>query len=180
MGWPIGDVLRTFRLAPGALPHSGMRLGDVPAVSMALRRVDRLRAANIAGVPWKFARKLARPPSGFHRGWAEKRGVYTPLDFFGFGRAGGYGWSIVQRRRSQATAGSARTRQGTLGSLDSPFAAASSDEGRCEPERRRKPRPPRHSAVASNKPCIRNAPQQSSRHHGGVDCVPYCASATAS
>ena len=26
----------------------------------------------------------------------------------------------------------------------------------------------------------RNAPQQSSRHHGGVDCVPHCASATAS
>ena len=63
--------LGTFRLAPGALPHSGMRLGDVPAVSMALRRVDRLRAANIAGVPWKFARKLARPPDCFRDGWAE-------------------------------------------------------------------------------------------------------------
>ena len=92
----------------------------------------------------------------------------------------GYGRRHSLRRRSWVTAGSARTRQGTLGSLEPPFAAASSDEGRCEPERRRKPRPPRHSAVASNKPCIRNAPQQSSRHHGGVDCVPYCASATAS
>ena len=51
--------------------------------------------------------------------------------------------------------------------------AASSDDGHCEPERRRKPRPPRRSAVASRQPCTRNAPQQSSRHLGGVDCVAY-------
>ncbi len=45
---------------------------------------------------------------------------------------------------------------------------ASSDEGHCEPERRRKPRPPRRSAVPSHQSRPRNAPQRASRHHGGA------------
>ena len=52
--------------------------------------------------------------------------LFVPDDFR-FGRAGNGRYRLL-RWRSWATAGSARTRQGTLGSLDSPFAAASSDE----------------------------------------------------
>ena len=63
-----------FRDIPAECPARWLvmeRFRHVPAVSMALRRVDRLRAANIAGVPWKFARKLARPPDCVRDGWAE-------------------------------------------------------------------------------------------------------------
>ena len=49
----------------------------VPAVSMARRRVDRLRAANIAASPWKFARKLARPPDCV-RNACQKIGCFRP------------------------------------------------------------------------------------------------------
>ena len=49
----------------------------VPAVSMARRRVDRLRAANIAAAPWKFARKLARPPDCV-RNTRQKIGDFRP------------------------------------------------------------------------------------------------------
>ena len=49
-------------------------------------------------------------------------GLFVP-DVFRFGRAGN-GRYRLRRWRSWAAAGSARTRQGTLGSLDSPFAAA--------------------------------------------------------
>ena len=42
-------------------------------------------------------------------------------------------------------------------------AAAPSDDGHCEPKRRRKPRPPRRSAVTSHQPRPRNAPQRASR-----------------
>ena len=49
----------------------GKREVSVPAVSMARRRVDRLRAANIAAAPWKFARKSARPPSCVRVTWIQ-------------------------------------------------------------------------------------------------------------
>ena len=81
------------------------------------------------------------------------------------------------RPPSLATAGSARTRQGTLGSLDSPSAAASSDERRFFTRRRRKPRPSRRCAVASNNAHSRNAPQRASADHRRAARVGYCASA---
>ena len=91
------------------------------------------RAFNFAAAPWKFARKLAaRPTASAERG-QKKRGVFAPLDFW-FGRAGvtaegsEHFSAHALCTAAQAPAGSARTRQGTLGSLDSPFAAASSDE----------------------------------------------------
>ena len=51
--------------------------------------------------------------------------------------------------------------------------AAPSDDGHCEPERRRKPRPPRRSAVASRQPCTRNAPQRASADHRRAARVAY-------
>ena len=128
---------------------------------------------------FKFARKLARPPDCVRGRWMRFWELSSLLIFW-FGRAGGYGQRLFQRRRSWATAGSARTRQGTLGSLEPPFAAASSDEGRCEPGRRRKPLPQWRSAVASNHPCARNASQRASADHRRAARVPYCASAVVS
>ena len=119
----------TFRLFP-------MRGGELTACG----------AVNIAAAHWKFARKLARPPSCVRVTWAQS-GRFRPCCFpvraggvtdGGFGQFAvllpGSGVRSVEPRpflfaeRAGATAGSARTRQGTLGSLDSPFAAASSDE----------------------------------------------------
>ncbi len=154
-------------------------------------------------------------------------GAFVPTDSW-FGRVEVTDEGLSFRRTSQTTAGSARTRQGTSGSLEPPFAAAPSDDGHCEPrtpgasrdqrlktrvfkslcenrtrhlggvdcvayarqqlraasgrlpplrdghcepKRRRKPRPPRRSAVASHQPYTRNAPQRASRHHGGADRV---------
>ena len=45
------------------------------------------RAVNIAAAHWKFARKLARPPSWFHVTWAAVREGFVPT-VFRFGRAG--------------------------------------------------------------------------------------------
>ena len=74
--------------------------------------------------------------------------------------------------RAMGTLGAAQTRQGTSGSLDSPFAAASSGETGCEPKNAgAAPRPSRGCAVSSYLPFPRNAPQQSSRDHRGEDCV---------
>ena len=72
-------------MAFGAL-RRGTREVSVPAVSMARRRVDRLRAANIAAAPWKFARKLARPPDCV-RNARQKMEAFVPDDS-DFGRAG--------------------------------------------------------------------------------------------
>ena len=60
-------------------------------------------------------------------GFAGNLGLFVP-DVFRFGRAGN-GRNILLRWRSWAAAGSARTRQGTLGSLDSPFAATFLNRG---------------------------------------------------
>ncbi len=103
-------------------------------------------AFNFAAAPWKFARKLAARPTGSARhGW--KIGVFRPCCFLDSGGLGLRTNAIAHfsalaplrfvgtthphahlRPTSKATAGSARTRQGTLGSLDPPFAAAPSDE----------------------------------------------------
>ncbi len=67
----------------------------VPAVSMARRRVDRLRAANIAAAPWKFARKSARPPSCVRVTWIQSES-FRPY-CFPVRAGGGYGrrfWAI--------------------------------------------------------------------------------------
>ena len=103
-------------------------------------------AFNFAAAPWKFARKLAARPTGSARhGW--KIGMFRPCRFLDSGGLGLRTNAFAHfsalaplrfvgtthphahlRPTSKATAGSARTRQGTLGSLDSPFAAAPSDE----------------------------------------------------
>ena len=80
----------------GAL-RMGTREVSVPAVSMARRRVDRLRAANIAAAPWKFARKLARPPSCVRIAWIQSES-FRPYCFLvraGRGTDGGFGQFAV-------------------------------------------------------------------------------------
>ena len=89
------------------------------------------RAANFAAAPCEFARKLAARPHGSARGGREKGALVRLL--FWVGRAG-------------VTLGAAQTRQGTLGSLDSPFAAASSGETGCEPKTQAQPRDHRGTA----------------------------------
>ena len=103
-------------------------------------------AFNFAAAPWKFARKLtARPTGSARHGW--KIRMFRPCRFLDSGGLGLRTNAFAHfpmhaplccvgtthpharlRPTSQATAGSARTRQGTLGSLDSPSAAAPSDE----------------------------------------------------
>ena len=61
-------------------------VGDVPAVSMARRRIERLRGVQFAAVPWKFARKSARPPDWFCGGGRKKEAGYASWDLV---RAGG-------------------------------------------------------------------------------------------
>ena len=111
--------------------------------------------------------------------WLSGGYLVSSLLVLGSGGRRGYGRRHFFRRRSWAATGSARTRQGTLGSLEPPFAAASSDDGRFFPQGRRKPRPARRSAVGYEQPRTRNVPQRTSRHHGGAVRVCYCASATA-
>ena len=114
-------------------------------------------AANFAAAPCEFARKLAARPHGSAGGWAGDGALVRLL--FWVGRAG-------------VTLGAAQTRQGTSGSLDSPFAAASSGETGCEPKNAgAAPRPSRDCAVSAYLPFPRNASQQSSRDHRGEDCV---------
>ena len=103
-------------------------------------------AFNFAAAPCKFARKLAARPTGSARhGW--KIGMFRPCCFLDSGGLGLRTNAFAHfsalaplrfvgtthphahlRPTSKATAGSARTRQGTLGSLDPPSAAAPSDE----------------------------------------------------
>ena len=104
------------------------------------------RAFNFAAAPWKFARKLAAPPTGSTRhGWTIE--AFRPYRFLDSGGLGLRTNALAHfsalaplrfvgtthphahlRPTGKATAGSARTRQGTLGSLDPPSAAAPSDE----------------------------------------------------
>ena len=116
-------------------------------------------------------------PARLRPRWLGGGYLVSSLLVLGSGGRRGYGRRHFFRRRSWVTAGSARTRQGTLGSLEPPFAAASSDDGRFFPQGRRKPRPARRSAVGYEQPHTRNAPQRTSRHHGGAARVAHCASA---
>ena len=147
------------------------------------------RADNNAATPRKFARKLAARPtySAQHRREIERFRPYCFPDSGGLGlrqtllrifprlfRSVSLDRHIHtphHRPSSQVTLGSAQTRQGTLGSLDSPFAAASSTERRSALNRRRKPRPSRRSAVISYFAPTRNAPQRSSADHRRADRV---------
>ena len=142
----------------------------VPAVSENHPPVDRLLGGQHCGWLSEIRSEVSAPARLCPRNVDAIWGAFVPTDSW-FGRAEVTDEGLSFRRTSQATAGSARTRQGTSGSLEPPFAAAPSDDGHCEPKRRRKPRPPRHSAVASHQPHTRNVSQQSSRHLGGVDCV---------
>ena len=150
--------------------------GGVPAVSNARRRVDRLQGGQHCRRALEIRSEVSAPALMVPRYLGTVRKVSSLL----FSGSGGLGLRVEALRifrafhlrpPSLATAGSARTRQGTLGSLDSPSAAASSDERRFFTRRRRKPRPSRRSAVSSLFASTRNAPQRSSRHHGGADRV---------
>ena len=141
--------------------------GNVPAVSMALRRVDRLRAANIAGVPWKFARKLARPPDCVRDGWAEviwfrpcwflvrageglRTKAFFPSEELGYGGLCPHPLRKLSFLRTFLLLPPLRTRGASF-----PKAGASRDQRGAAPS-------------VTNFAHTRNAPQRTSRHHGGA------------
>ena len=144
----------------------------VPAVSENHPPVDRLLGGQHCGWLSEIRSEVSTPARLCPRNVDAIWGAFVPTDSW-FGRAEVTDEGLSFRRTSQATAGSARTRQGTSGSLEPPFAAAPSDDGHCEPKRRRKPRPPRRSAVISHQPRPRNAPQRASADHRRADRVAY-------
>ena len=101
-------------------------MGDVPAVSNARRRIERLRGVQFCRRALEIRSENSAPALIRPHGFGGNLGLFVP-DVFWFGRAGN-GRNRLRRWRSWAAAGSARTRQGTLGSLDSPFAAAPLDK----------------------------------------------------
>ena len=116
--------------------------GDVPAVSNAQRLVDRLQGGQHCRSALEIRSEVSAPALMVPRYLGSVREVSSLL----FSGSGGLGLRLEAlrffrafqlRKPSQATAGSARTRQGTLGSLDSPPAAASSDEEHYAFQRRR-------------------------------------------
>ncbi len=113
--------------------HSDGWEGDVPAVSNARRLVDRLQGGQHCRRALEIRSEVSAPALMVPRYLGTVRKVSSLL----FSGSGGLGLRLEALRffrafhlrpPSLATAGSARTRQGTLGSLDSPSAAASSDE----------------------------------------------------
>ena len=144
----------------------------VPAVSENHPPVDRLLGGQHCGWLSEIRSEVSAPARLCPRNVDAIWGAFVPTDSW-FGRAEITDEGLSFRRTDWATAGSARTRQGTSGSLEPPFAAASSDDGHCEPARRRKPRPPRRSAVASHQPYTRNAPQRASADHRRADRVAH-------
>ena len=139
--------------------------GDVPAVSNARRLVDRLQGGQHCRSALEIRSEVSAPALMVPRYLGTIRKVSSLL----FSGSGGLGLRLEALRifrafhlrpPSLATAGSARTRQGTLGSLDSPSAAASSDEEHYAFQRRRKPLPQRRSAVVSNFVSTKNVPQR--------------------
>ena len=148
---------------------------------MAWRLVVRLQGGQQCRRTTEIRSEVSRPPDLFRTASPRNRKVSSLL-LSGFGRAGAtanasghfprlfrsvsldrYIHTPHHRPSSQVTLGSAQTRQGTLGSLDSPSAAASSTERRSALKHRRKPLPQRRSAVASHFSPPRNAPQRSAR-----------------
>ena len=171
-----------------SIPRGTLKLA-FRTLSMARRLVVRLQGGQQCRHTTEIRSEVSRPPDLFRTASPRNRKVSSLL-LSGFGRAGAtanasghfsyllrsvsldrYIHTPHHQPSSQVTLGSAQTRQGTLGSLDSPSAAASSTERRSTLNRRRKPRPSRRSAVASHLVPTRNAPQRSSRHHGGADRV---------
>ena len=128
---------------------------------MARRLVVRLQGGQQCRHTTEIRSEVSRPPDLFRTASSRNRKVSSLL-LSGFGRAGAtanasghfprlfrsvsldrYIHTPHHRPLSQVTLGSAQTRQGTLGSLDYPSAAASSTERRSALNRRRKPRPSR-------------------------------------
>ena len=147
-------------------------------LSMARRRIERLQGVQFCRHTTEIRSEVSRPPDLFRTASSRNRKVSSLL-LSGFGRAGatanasGHFPRLFRsvsldrhihtphhRPSSQVTLGSAQTRQGPLGSLDSPSAAASSDEEHYAFQRRRKPLPQRRSAVSSYFTHLRNAPQR--------------------
>ena len=79
------------------------------------------------------------------RGIGGRRGVGSP-PVFGSGGLGLRARTWFERWRGRVTLGAAQTRQGTLGSLDSPFAAAPSGETQFNPKTQAQPRDHRGTA----------------------------------
>ena len=150
-------------------------------LSMAWRLVVRLQGGQQCRHTTEIRSEVSRPPDLFRTASSRNRKVSSLL-LSGFGRAGAtanasghfprlfrsvsldrYIHTPHHRPSSQVTLGSAQTCQGTLGSLDSPSAAASLTERRSALKHRRKPLPQRRSAVASHLALTRNAPQRSAR-----------------
>ena len=101
-----------------------------------------------------FARKLAARPQGAGGGCAIGRGLRILVSGSGgLGLRQGDGVYLLRSGlcRAMGTLGAAQTRQGTSGSLDSPFAAALLERGAAE-NRRLKRRPSPRGAVSSYQP----------------------------
>ena len=94
---------------------------------MARRRMGSLQGDPFGRRAMKIRSEDSAPALIRPHGFGGNLGLFIP-DVFRFGRAGN-GRYRLRRWRSWVTAGSARTRQGTLGSLDSPFAAAFLNRG---------------------------------------------------
>ena len=176
--------VRHFRQCRGGTLKLAFR-----TLSVAQRRIERLQGVQFCRHTTEIRSEVSRPPDLFRTASPRNRKVSSLL-LSGFGRAGAtanasahfsyllrsvsldrYIHTPHHRPSSQVTLGSAQTRQGTLGSLDSPSAAASSTERRSALNRRRKPRPSRRSAVISYFAPTRNAPQRSSADHRRADRV---------
>ena len=175
---------RVFR--PNPVRHFSQCCGETlklafRTLSVAQRLVVRLQGGQQCRRTTEIRSEVSRPPDLFRTASPRNRKVSSLL-LSRFGRAGAtanasahfsYLFRSVSldryihmphhRPSSQVTLGSAQTRQGTLGSLDSPSAAASSTERHSTLKHRRKPLPQRRSAVASHLVPTRNAPQRSAR-----------------
>ena len=124
---------------------------------MARRRMGRLQGDPFGRRVMKIRSEVSAPALIRPHGFGGNLGLFVP-DVFRFGRAGN-GRYRLRRWMSWAAAGSARTRQGTLGSLDSPFAAARWTKLSSASKLRRKPLPQRRSAAALHFAYTGNAPQ---------------------
>ena len=126
-------------------------------------------AVNITDGSRKFARKLARPPD-FVRGTWMRFGELSSLLILGSGGRS-YGRGPVFPSNGLGYGGLCPHPPRNLRFLGFSICCRPFGRRTLLSHGRRKPLPQWRSAVASCQPYTRNAPQQSSRHQGGVDCV---------
>ena len=104
---PFGGAARSGKAAC-FMQRRGKR--DVPAVSRARRRIERLRGVQFCRRALEIRSEDSAPALIRPHGFGGNLGLFIP-DVFQFGRAGN-GRNFLRRWRSWATAGSARTRLG--------------------------------------------------------------------